>query len=228
MGAIHSLSAFASGGLKGIQASQRDWSPFLVHFTSYKAMEQVRRAIEVGLSPNDLAAELAKADRDSFDVVREIARLGRLLCSHPAGKMEIPECVCLSECSLPGIIGLAERYGRFGFVFQKYDVFTKGGRPCAYLGREEYAVVSRLATGALPNSPEWRLFGLSNLYSPPGTGRVQDFTHEREWRFFAELSFTAVRPVALIAPESYIGQVRAEFGNDAIYIPLDTLFIWGA
>lgn len=41
MSLIYDLARLSESGLKALQAAQRDWSPYLVHFTSYAAMKAV-------------------------------------------------------------------------------------------------------------------------------------------------------------------------------------------
>jgi hypothetical protein len=228
MGFIHGMVARAKSGLKGIQASQRDWSPFLVHFTQYGAMEGVRRLSLAACTAKDVAQQLREADEQSFKTVKTIFSSGRLLARSPSDKDGLPKCVCLSECNISGLIGHAERYGRFGFVFRKDRLFREGGRPCAYLSTDEYARLSDLYQ-ANPDDPATkRLHGLANVYTPPGEGRVQDYTHEREWRIFDDISFSGVPPVLYLAPFEYCADVQTLAGQSRVVIPLDLLFEWGA
>src|SRR6266571_6648000 len=140
MSLIHSVVSHAKGGVRGLQANQRDWSPFVVHFTSYAAMAPIRTAVPAGKTPSQVAALLDTADANSFAVLEAIAGSALLRASIPEGKDESDPCVCLSECTLPGLIALAERYGRFGLGFRKTTLFGAGARPCAYLAEEHYAV----------------------------------------------------------------------------------------
>lgn len=214
--------------MNGLQASQRDWSPFLVHFTSYRAMGPIRSALPAGCTPQQVSALLDAADSQSFVVWQAIAASGQLKSAVPQGKEEADACVCLSECTLPGLISLAERYGRFGLGFRKADLFGAGARPCAYLAEEHYAVTKRAAITPGAGQHEKRLHDLSNVYRPAGFGLLQDFTHEREWRIFADVALAAHQPDFLIAPSVFVQQTRALFGQDALLFPLDMLFEWGA
>ena len=115
---IYSMEAFAQGGLFGLQSLQRDWSPYIVHFTAYSAMAKLRNwANETDCKPKSFQEELKNADSGSFSVVEKIAASEKLMANSPSEKDGIAKCVCLSECNLPGLIGHSERYGRFGFVF---------------------------------------------------------------------------------------------------------------
>src|ERR1044071_266327 len=136
MAVVHGQAAFSRGGVSGLQASQRDWSPFLVHLTSYQAMAPVRGAINAGITPQNLALRLADADSASFSVFADIAASRRLEARESLRREGVLPCVCLSECSLPGVIGMSERYGRFGFVFRKEALYPEGARPCGYMDDE--------------------------------------------------------------------------------------------
>ena len=229
MSTIHGMSGHATGGLDGIQSSQRDWSPYLVHFTSAAAMASVRRAVPEGCPPAEVASRLATADAESFQVVKDIAASQTLRAGQLRGKGGIAACASFSESSLPGLIALCERYGRFGFGFTKSRVFANGGRPCAYLASPEYNFVSRAAENAAPGSPPAILYSLCNLYNPPNVGgTVQDYTHEREWRVFGDLDLAANQPDFLIAPNAYVTQVRELFPDVPVVFPIDVLFEWGA
>ena len=212
MSTIHGLNGHATGGLDGIQSSQRDWSPYLVHFTSAAAMASLRHAVPEGCPPAEVANRLTTADAESFQVVEAIAASQTLRAGQLPGKGGIAACASFSECSLPGLIGLCERYGRFGFGFTKGRVFANGGRPCAYLAYPEYNFVRAAAQGAAPGSPAATLYSLCNPYNPPGAGgAIQDFTHEREWRVFGDFDLAVNRPDFLIAPSAYVIQVRELF-----------------
>jgi hypothetical protein len=229
MSLIHGIVAHADSGVEGMQATQRDWSPFLVHFTSAVAMKPVREAVPVGKKPKEIKTLLVAADKSSFTVVEAIASSCALKAHVLAGKPTSDACVSLSECTLPGLIALCERYGRFGFGFRKMRLFAAGARPCAYLGSTEYAVTKEVAKGESSASPKRRLHDLSNTYAPAGTGgAVRDFTHEREWRLFADVSLASQPPEFLVCPAAYTERVRKLFPSVYHVFPIDMLFEWGA
>jgi hypothetical protein len=228
MGLLHIIEALAKGTVSGLQAAQRDWSPYAAHFTSYSAMAPVRGAINEGKRAAEIAALLRDADQKSLQVVQQIAGAGELRANSPSPPDAVPPCVCFSECTLPGLLSLCERYGRFGFVFEKRHLYEVGARPCIYVGRQDYHILARHGRNAMDGTPERRLFGLSNVYSPPGFGQVQDFTHDREWRYFNSLGLAAVEPLMYICPASAVSDMRRLFGTDKIYIPVDIMFAWGA
>jgi len=226
MTVVHAVAAHAQGGLTGQQSAQRDWSPYVVHFTNWKAMDYVRAALlHLEASPKETYGLLTEADAKSAGTAAASLASGHLRRGSPSGKDGIPECVCLSECKLPGLIGHAERYGRFGFVFQKVDIFRAGGRPCAYLDEEHYTMIAELGRGKPATTKEGRLFGLTNIYTPPGFGKIQDYTHEREWRIFDDVRLDAVPPIALLAPRTHLTTMK---WHDVPVLPIDMLFDWGA
>jgi hypothetical protein len=66
------------------------------------------------------------------------------------------------------------------------------------------------------------------VYEPPRSGaKLQDYTHEREWRVFSDLELTATPVSTVLAPARYVGQLRA-LRADIPIVPVDTLFEWGA
>lgn len=267
MSLIHVLDSFSKGGLTGSQTEQRDWSPYVVHFTNWTAMRPFREMFKNPIPfgpcnqlPQDVHSALEKADKESFDVFGKIVQAGKIRASSPSDKDGIPECVCFSECNLPGLIGHCERYGRFGFVFSKQDILSSplNGRPCLYVEEPIYTIIDVNCSNVDDNRPESekearkRLFGLSNVYSPPGRRvKIQDFTHEREWRVFSDVPLDSLRAVvcplshydpvvgalenrnAATRPEGRDGRDRAPDGEgDAPsripVIPIDMLFEWGA
>lgn len=234
---IHTLASYINddgrfSGLSGIQADQRDFSPFLVHFTSHRSMEILRKAIELKALPKDVHCLLDAADSESIETVKKIAESKSLLPSRPRNKdgneHQISECICFSECNISGIISHAERYGRFGFVFRKSDLFDLGCKPCLYVDEEIYTLISRKFIRDAIDKPEGRLYSLANIYNPPGHGKVQDFTHEREWRLFRYLSFDDVLPIMVIAPSLYTNEISSLFDYVDNIIPLDYLYQMGA
>ena len=226
MGIIHTSIAFKKGGLKGIQASQRDWSQYIVHFTSAEAMNSIKQyPCRKKYSPMTLSKKLDAADKKSFRIVKKIKKTMSLIPSKSNEEDDsIEACVCFSECNLPGLINHCERYGRFGFVFKKETIFALGGRPTFYLDRNMY---TKLAIEyKKTRSPESKRFlSLANILSPPGFGEIQDFTHEREWRLFSELSLNDNRPNAVLCPMKYYDDVLSLFKTTVI--PIDLLDEWG-
>ncbi|HEX3527154.1 MAG TPA: hypothetical protein VH988_08815 [Thermoanaerobaculia bacterium] len=191
-------------------------------------MKPVKKALLEGGKPRNIADLLESADRQSFSIVSQVASKGELIAKSPSALDNVPACVCFSECTLPGLLGLCERYGRFGFVFEKSQLYSAGARPCVYLSRDEYHVVAKHGRSAPDDTAERRLFGLSNVYSPPGAGQVQDFTHDREWRLFQALRIADIVPIMYICPLQFVKEMRVHFGSEAIYIPIDLMFNWGA
>ena len=223
MSLLYDLKALGTKhGVETIQDMQRDYSPYLVHLTSYSFNKGVRDALKAQLQPVEIADGMDMADKLSFDVFHQIVESGELMCSSPRKEEGMTECVCLSECTLSGVLGHSERYGRFGFVFEKRTIFGLGGRPCIYVDAGAYSYID-------PNSDTddrlKKMFGLANVYRPSGFGQVQDFTHEREWRVFRSVPIDAA--VAIVCPsKDYYAQVREQVKKEIPILPLDMLYRW--
>ena len=212
MGYLHTAIAFKNGGLQGIQACQRDWTNYLVHFTCAEAMKALKEyPTKKKAFPEELAKELDDADIKSFKKVKDIQKSMSLKASSPSPENNIKACICFSECNLPGLLDHCERYGRFGFVFNKETIFKLGGRPTVYIDRNMYAKMAKMYREATD--------------TPSGNGEIQDFTLEREWRLFSDLSLKANVPTAIICPLKYYNEISLLFGS--ITIPIDLLAEWG-
>jgi hypothetical protein len=228
MSLLHSFAAYARGPLSGIQSTQRDFSPYVAHFTTWSAMTDLRRAAKERRSPEEVAALFHEADAKSWQTARTIIESKTLVARSPSQKDRLPACVCFSECSLPGLMSHCERYGRFGFVFSKLDLYRAGGRPCIYVGHEEYACIAERGRDQPTSTAAGRLFALSNVFQPPNGGnKLQDYTHEREWRVFGDVDLQRVSIAANLAPAPYVHRLL-ELRLGAPVIPIDTLFDWGA
>ena len=230
MALIYDLSRLAKSGLKAQQSAQRDWSPYLVHFTRYSAMRSVWSVIKrtAQFSANDVSRALDQADKMSWGSVKQIfSGLTPFLQKHsPQEKEELPECVCLSQCTLPGLLGHSERFGRFGFVFDKLDIYDLGGRPCTYLDAASYGWLDAMHDSDSDANIIWRA---SNVYRPVGRGQVHDFTAERVWRVFDNIPLAETLR-AVIAPNSYIVEFRSILNThnlDIPILPIDMLYDWG-
>lgn len=225
MGMLHYHEAIAEGGIKGLQAQQRDWSPFVAHFTRSAAMKLLWKSLPKPLDSTAVRTGLASADILSAQSFEAIINSGILRVSKPPPASDADARICLSECTLPGLISHAERFGRFGLVFNKTDLFAYGGRPCAYVSSATYG---KLAADR-NRSPEMReLFNLANVLTLPGFGKVQDFTHEREWRVMRDIDLTALKPVAYVIPSvDWLGKLPAGCAASTPTIPLTLLHRWG-
>jgi hypothetical protein len=228
MSLLHCLAAYGRGHLTGVQASQRDWSAFLAHFTSWASMSALRSAVKDQKTAREIAGLFDVADDGSWHAAQKIVTSRRLLARSPSEKNALPPCVCLSECTLPGLMSHCERYGRFGFVFGKRAVYDAGGRPCLYVARDEYRVLAIQGRDKPVETPEGRLFALSNMYEPPRSGaKLQDYTHEREWRVFHDVDLSVTKAEAILAPSRYVPALLKMIDGTPV-IPLDALFDWGA
>ena len=226
MGIIHTTIPFKEGGLKGIQASQRDWTKYLVHFTSSKSMDVFKDyPCKKNYSPKSLNEKLKNADKESFDILKQIHDSHTIKAFSPSEKNQILPCVSFTECNICGLVNHSERYGRFGLVFQKAAIWKLGGRPVMYLDRKSYKFFGkefRESTAAWKRN----FFSLINLYAPPGNGKIQDYSIEREWRLFENLDLEQIKPDAIVCPTKYYSEITGLF-PETVIIPLDLLEQWG-
>ena len=232
MALIYDLANLGDSGMCAMQCAQRDWSPHLVHFTSRSAMEPVRQLLDDGGAMSYyMKGALEYADGISFGVFCKIVSgdSPQINASRISSKSGSPICVCLSECTLPGLFGHSERYGRFGFVFSKKTIFDIGGRPCSYVDEDGYNHLKEI------EGENGRLFRLANSYVPFGTklqaesGMGRDYMHEREWRVFGDVQLKSVLE-AVLAPKRYFERTTCllrEAGIDVPVIPIDMLYDWG-
>lgn len=237
MAFIHSFAARHPSGLMGVQADQRDWSPFVVHFTRWGAMSEVRKVYKNNESHNttsEVHSKLAAADAASFETFKKIVEQKTIainqLTNAERNPLPISPCVCLSECAFPGLLGHAERYGRFGFAFEKKDIWQHGGRPCVYVDDAHYQSVSTSFRDSQP-----QLFSLYNKFVPvhaaAGSER-QDYAHEREWRAFDPIRLNEIPIAAVFVPDqSYIERAETAFRSACLspgfILPMSTMFSWG-
>jgi len=224
---LQSIAAFTRGGVTATQAYQRDWSPFLVHLTRAASMDQLRSAVLNGMRPMDVSARLLEADDSSFETVNAIFKSAMLMRSPSTIGSDVPTRVCLSECILAGLLAMSDRYGRFGFVYRKQDVFDFGGRPCAYVDQPSYDRIKQRAQARDADEVDRQIHAITNVYRPKAP-RFQDFTHEREWRVLKDMPFAAVAPIALVCPARFVNQIRERWEGPMQVIDIEMLFEWGA
>jgi len=171
-----------------------------------------------GMNTTELAARLRRADTSSLRTLNSIFRSGSIEArkfheSHP-------ESVCLTECTLPGILSHAARYGRFGLLFEKQVIVDLGGGPVAYVG---VGTLRRARARAENGGDDADDFRFLNLYRPE-KGHFQDFTHEREWRSPANVPVDKAIAVVVASP-SHVGKVRRY--TDLPVLPLTLLYELG-
>ena len=224
MALIYDLARFADSGMNAMQYAQRDWSPYLVHFTKATSLQSIHMMFDgCYTDPQRVKQCLEDADRNSYEIASKIIVSGKLLASLIQDKHSDP-CVCFSECTLPGIIGHSERYGRFGFVFEKSAVYKMGGRPCLYVDDE---INSKIKENKHENDVTERLWGLANVFRP--IGKIQDYSHEREWRVFGDFELRD-HLCAVITPDYYVTNVRKLLFSqnyDVPILPIDMVYNWG-
>jgi hypothetical protein len=191
-------------------------------------MAPIRSAVKNVTDAHSVMQLLQEADESSCRVAEMIGGSATLRASSPSDKNEVPECVCVSECTIAGLISHAERFGRFGVVFNKSDFYAIGGRPCIYVDRDCYGALADRGRGKDSATTDGRLFGLANVYSPPGAGQIQDFTHEREWRHFGSVDLAKIAPTALLCPRAFVKRMRRAFDGVDVVVPIDEMFRWGS
>ena len=228
MALLYDLEKLSESGMDAMQCAQRDWSPYLVHFTKASAMDEPQGLLKnPRIAYGDMKRCLSYADKFSWEVVESILSDGSpyIKASKIGTKEDSDSCVCLSECNLPGLFNHSERYGRFGFVFSKAKVFALGGRPCVYVDDSvNNAIKGRRGEGDL----ERKLWGLANILRPHD--KVQDFTHEREWRLFSDLPLRD-NLHAVLCPYAYATEFEALLRGRYLrvpVVPIDMLYEWGA
>lgn len=242
MALIYDLDELSRSGLDAMQTTQRDWSPYLVHFTSRRDMDSVRKLLDnTEIRKRQLAKRLALADKKSFGVFSRIIREGSIHASPTKIMTMQPVAVCLSECTLSGVISHSERLGRFGIMFNKSDVYNDGGWPRAYLDREVCDEIERQLSASPVPVVAGALNGFINPFSPAKSQRrviehrpIQDFTIEREWRIRND--YPIKKLCGGLCPRRYFAEVLSvlEEGVKSKVLwsmvpvfPIDVLYQWG-
>lgn len=186
----------------------------------------------------ELHDKLEEADRKSFEVFSRILSEGAIKKMRIMEQNGLPDAVCLSECSLPGVLSHSERFGRFGFMFEKNDIYDLGGRPCAYVDQDVSNGLKQLRQDDVKCSVR-SLDGYANTYCPASPMRlngakVQDYMLEREWRIMKDLPL--VKLFGVLCPYRYYLEifsivehaVRDKTIERMVPIfPLDVLYRWG-
>lgn len=232
---LHLLKAQATQGLAAMQAAHRDFSPYLVHFTSYTKMAALRElAGQKVIKPAEVNQRFLSCDLECSKVFQAILKSGHLLPKANSDAEGTLPMVCFSEGNLPGLVSHAERYGRFGFVFRKSTLFTSGARPCGYFDKDMYSEIKK--RGKAPDAAihDKRVYSLSNIFIPKcarvANLKAIDFTHEREWRSFETVSLSLAE--AFICPHLYFEQTRKWLDASGLLagklFDLDMLVEWGA
>ncbi|MCD4733771.1 hypothetical protein K8R78_05985 [bacterium] len=241
MALLYDIESYAHHGkdILALQDRQRDFSPFVVHFTAQGAMRDVLEYLKFNysnidnkdpLNVNSILKSLESADKESFTVFEKIASSSYLKLSSDKAKK-----VSLSECTLPGLLSLSARYGRFGLMFTKQFIFEKGGRPAAYVDKE---IRTKLyADSGKESKPEVleteyyqktvkNFLRFTNVYDPAHYGyKFQDYTHEREWILLEQLKFEPRDIAAILVPSTdWVGKVIELEDGKYSKIPILPLF----
>ncbi|MCX0395475.1 DUF2971 domain-containing protein [Clostridium perfringens] len=89
------------------------------------------------------------------------------------------------------------RYRGVGLMFEKTDVYKKGGRPVIYDKTED-------AKKYLPKEQWWRIVNL-DLSDP---NKIIDWTHEREWRVPNQLNFNLSEVTIILGSTSALRELN--------------------
>lgn len=227
MSLLFNVESLVSGGVNALQEAQRDFSPFLMHLTSAKAMipvnQELTRLTRKNATPTDVSKALRKADTASLRKLNQIIKSGSI--RHGQFHPDFPDAVCLTECTLPGILGHAGRYGRYGVIFKKSDLYALGARPVAYVDDKRLKRLRSAAQAAPTNAALQADLMFSNMFRPSG-GKVQNYTHEREWRCPVDVPLDLV--VGVIIPSLLdVKKIRAAFLGGRAVLPLNFLYQLG-
>lgn len=228
MSMLYDLEAMmADRGLDVLQHGQRDFSPHLIHFTNKSAMDSISGSLAaLKEKPEGIQRVpdlLKSADSDSRAVLKAIISSGELRTSK-FDEWANDTAVCLTECTLAGVMTHSIRYGRYGLVFPKSVVYESDGRPVAYVPKEVRSRVRSLAREEPVLEAHKRFF---TIFSPPmvESGRVQDYSHEREWRCPTALSVSEAVAV-IVAKVSDYEQFRDLVPGRPV-LPLELLYQMG-
>ena len=172
---------------------------------------------------SDLEDLLEEADSDSRETLQTILKSGHVKPSS-FDQYDNDPAVCLTECTLAGVMSHSARYGRYGLIFRKNSIYQLGGRPLAYVPENVRKRFRALADEELDFVNYKRFLTILN---PPGQGggQIQDYTHEREWRCPEKLPTDEAVAVVVAKADDY-----AEFDNfldGRPFLPLQLLYQMG-
>ena len=224
MSLLFDLEALAGGGgLTALQSQQRDFSPYVFHFTSYGAMKPVRERLNgIGKgegNASDLVNLLRTADDESAKTLRAMLSSGVVEARHFS--KDYAAAVCLTECTLAGVLTHSSRYGRYGLVFPKSVVYGYEARPLAYVPDE----IRRFYKKSTDEIIQKNALYVTILRPPQGGGRIQDYTHEREWRCPRDIPVSEA--VALIVAKAADYRDFRDVSEVLPVIPLELLYRMG-
>lgn len=231
MSLLFDLEALTTeGGVDAIQIMQRDFNQHLIQFTSSKAMRPVtdylKELARSSTSITDLSGLgeiLDEADAQSKEVLDNI--LESKCVRKSTIETHFSEAVCLTECTLPGVLAHSARYGRYGLVFEKASLYGKGARPVAHVQKElRLALID--SQDEIPTVKKNMLYFV-NLNPPVGQSnhKIQDYTHEREWRCPEDIPVEDA--VALIVAKREDCECFTEVAGGRPILPLDLLYRMG-
>lgn len=119
---------------------------------------------------------------------------------------------CFSETPLHHLTRIANRRSRFGIVFRKSFIVSRGGNPILYAYRDQPvcdAIRQLMAAGrGDPTAPIWAITPFVDA-----VGGSYNFEWEREWRHAGDLHFTPDDVAFLIIPEESHEAARTFFAS---------------
>ena len=82
MALIYDLARFAKSGMRAMQGAQRDWSPYLVHFTQAASLQAIRGLLDdLYTDPKYIKKCLDYSDLESYKIAAKIITSGVLKAS---------------------------------------------------------------------------------------------------------------------------------------------------
>jgi len=101
------------------------------------------------------------------------------------------------------------RYSGIGLLFEKQDIFRKGGRPVIYDKTSDLKEI-------LGKDQQWRIVN----YNLDNNDEIIDWTHEREWRIKHDYSFE-LKDVTVLLPnvemqKAFLERYRNIFKSEAM------------
>lgn len=185
-----------------------DFSEYVVHFT--KDAEPYSHKTETRPELQAITPQSAKDRLISILNSRRLYATRQNWTNLPA--------VCFTECTWASLLDHASHYSKYGLGFSKSFLFSQGGGPAIYLPPDLFASQQKHVGATTPPFAP-KLWSFMTPFCPPYAppkykddywkGRKPiDFTHEREWRFPRDLTFT-LKHVAFVVVATYDDMAKA-------------------
>ncbi|KJP44261.1 hypothetical protein AWI33_03435 [Klebsiella aerogenes] len=140
----------------------------------------------------------------AFEVMTNIINDGYLISSGKDTYKHI-KSICFTESPLEVMRHQSSRYTKFGFAFDKLEIFKMGGRHVIYQSKSEASV--------LPDSLHWRHVTYNPNDIAPNRTKGVNFTWEREWRL-NEPELSIILAHAIIVPNKKYAEKISSFLHD--------------